>query len=410
MKIEGSDLHEGQQQVVEMILGDAQCNVCIAPRQTGKSYLSQQVVLYWAINHPKANVFWIAPTYQQCMRPFEEIYDGIFLSGALKSANKSELRLTFQNGSVIHFKSIERAANLRGFTATHMLCDEAAYYPENVWAEVLRPITLVHKAKTLFVSTPRGHNWLKTMYDMGQSSEHPNYASCRMHYHQNPFIDLAEIEEARATLPEHIYAAEYEGSFVESGQTVFSNLKACSFERWPSSSGRNYMGVDLGRRADWTVATVVDSDGKVLEIYRDNKKDWAAMIGEIVKLAKKWNAHVLVESNSIGDVVEESIRREWPKTEGFATTSQSKQKIIEALIVAFNTESIRIPSKELFEPLLFELEIFEYQYSRASRSVQYQSPAPFHDDCVMSLAIAWEARERMKASGQYVYPSSSRRY
>lgn len=171
------------------------------------------------------------------------------------------------------------------------------------------------------------------------------------------------------------------------------------------------MGVDLGRRADWTVATVVDSDGKVLEIYRDNKKDWAAMIGEIVKLAKKWNAHVLVESNSIGDVVEESIRREWPKTEGFATTSQSKQKIIEALIVAFNTESIRIPSKELFEPLLFELEIFEYQYSRASRSVQYQSPAPFHDDCVMSLAIAWEARERMKASGQYVYTSvAPRRY
>jgi len=410
MIVEGSDIHNGQQRVIDMILGPAKFCTCVAPRQTGKSYISQQIVLFWAMNSPNERIFWIAPTYQQCTKPFEEIYDGIYKSGAIKSANKSELRLTFKNGSTIQFKSIERPQNLRGFTATKMLCDEAAYYPDDVWSQVLKPINLIHSTKVLFVSTPAGLNWFKTMYDMGMSSEHPDYASCRMNYEENPFVDLSEIEEARATLPEHIYAAEYEGSFVESGRTVFSNLDACTFDRYPQAQGRKYIGVDLGRRNDWTIATVIDQAGNVLEIYRDNKKDWAEMIRNIVDLARKWDAHVLVEANSIGDVVEEQIRREWPKTEGFNTTSQSKQKIIEALIVAFNTQSIGIPSKQLFEPLMFELEIFEYQYSRASRTVQYQAPQPFHDDCVMSLAIAWEAREKMKASGQYVYSSNTRRY
>ena len=410
MKINGTPLHPGQQRVVDMIKGPAKYCTVLAPRQTGKSYISQQIALYWAINNKDARVFWTSPTYQQAQRPFEEIYDGIYKSGILKSANKSEMRLTFLNGSTIQFKSVERPENLRGFTATHLICDEFAYYNDDVWNQVLKPIVLVKGQKCCFVSTPRGHNLFKTMYDLGQSAEHPEYASCRMDYHENPFVDMNEIEEARRTLPEHIYAAEYEASFVESGHTVFSNLEACQVNRWPQPQGRVYIGVDLGRQNDWTVATVVDQQGNVLEVYRDNQKDWSYMIANIVKLAKKYDAHVLVEANSIGDVVAETIKKEWPKTEAFNTTSSSKQRIIEALIIAFNTEAIKIPSKELFEPLQFELGIFEYKYSRSSRSIQYEAPAPFHDDCVMSLAIAWEAREKMKASGQYVYSTGSRRY
>ena len=161
------------------------------------------------------------------------------------------------------------------------------------------------------------------------------------------------------------------------------------------------MGVDLGRQGDFTVATVVDDQGRVLEIYRDNQKEWSYMIDEIVKLAKKWQAQVLVEANSIGDVVLEQIKKQWPKTEPFNTTSQSKQQIIEALIIAFNKREILIPSRELFGPLRFELEVFEYKYSPTSRSVQYTAPSGLHDDAVMSLAIAWRARQQMKSSGLY---------
>lgn len=405
MKIVGADLHEGQLEVVKNIQGPAKYVTCVAPRQTGKSFLAQQVALYWALNNSNYRIFWISPTYAQCRRPFEEIYDGIQASGAIVSANKSTMEIKFKNGSIIYFKSIERPDNLRGYTAHAMICDEASYYPDDVWAKVLKPIVLVHGRTVLFISTPRGSNYFKAMYDMGQSEDHPDYVSCRMSYTQNPFVDQAEIDEARRTLPEHIFKAEYEGSFVDSGSTVFSGLDECTLHKWPQPQGRVYLGVDLGRQSDYTVATAMDETGQVIEVYRDNQKEWSYMISNIVDMAKKWNAQVLVEANSIGDVVTEQIRQQWPRTEPFNTTSISKQQIIEALIVAFNKKEVKIPSRELFQPLRFELDIFEYNYSPRSRSVQYSAPSSFHDDCVMSLAIANKAREAMKNSGRYVTSS-----
>ena len=402
MKILGADLHAGQRDVVQMVQSTSKYATCVAPRQTGKSFIAQQVVLYWALNHPKARIFWVAPTYAQARKPFEEIFDGIYRSGAIKQANKSELQIKFQNGSTIYFKSVERPDNLRGFTADFMICDEAAYYPEEVWAHVLKPITLVHGKKVLFISTPRSKNWFFDMYNLGISKDHEDYESCRMTYEQNPWIDQEEIEEARRTLPEHIFKAEYEGSFVDSGSTVFANLEKNTFSQYPKTGSRFYCGIDLGRQGDYTVATVVNDLGQVVEIYRDNQKEWPYMISEIVKLLKKWNAKALVEANGIGDVVLDQIKREWRDTEPFITTSTSKQQIIEGLVVAFNKDEIKIPSKALFQPLMFELEIFEYTYSPKARTIQYGHPVGMNDDTVMSLAIAWRAREAMKNSGSYV--------
>ena len=405
MIIEGADLHPGQERVVDAILGPEKYVTCVAPRQTGKSFVAQQVILYWALTFPGCKIFWIAPTYAQARKPFDEIYDGIQAAGIIKSANRSNFELKFKNSSVVYFKSVERPDNLRGYTGDFMICDEAAYYSEEVWSSVLKPIMLVKGKKVLFISTPRGMNFFKSMHDLGLDPEQQDYKTIRMHYSENPFVDQKEIEEARRTLPEHIYQAEYEGSFVDSGQTVFTNLDMCQFQQWPKAAGRVYMGVDLGRQGDYTVATVIDDTGKVLEIYRDNQKEWSYMIDQIVRLAQKWGAQVLVEANSIGDVVFEQIKKQWAKTEPFNTTSSSKQQIIESLILAFNQETIKVPSRELFAPLRFELEIFQYHYSPQARTVRYEAPSPHHDDCVMSLAIAWRAKEQMKTSGQYTMGS-----
>jgi len=402
MTIFGADLHEGQLSVVQTIQSGAKYVTCVAPRQTGKSFLAIQVILFWALNNPNAKIFWISPTYAQARKPFDEIIDGIYESGALKSANRSTMELKFQNGSIVYFKSVERPANLRGYTADFMVCDEAAYYTDDVWPSVLKPMLLVAGKVCLFISTPRGNNYFKSMYDLGQSQDHPEYASVRMHYSQNPFINQEEINEAARTLPEHIFKAEYEGSFVDSGATVFTNLEACSVPKWPTGSGKYFAGVDLGRQGDYTVCTIVDSNGQVVEIYRDNQREWSAMIEEIVKLLRKYNAKGLVEANGIGDVVFEQIKKQYKDVEPFITSSTSKQQIIESLIVAFNKQAIKVPSKELFAPLAFELSIFEYQYSARSRTVQYSAPNSFHDDTVMSLAIAWKAKEAMANSGSYV--------
>ena len=106
-----------------------------------------------------------------------------------------------------------------------------------------------------------------------------------------------------------------------------------------ATKGQVFAGIDLGRESDYTVATFIDSDGQVIEIYRDNQKDWSYMITEILHRAKKYNARLMVETNSMGTVVQEQLKRQWQNTEGFTTTNKSKQEIIEGLILDFHERS-----------------------------------------------------------------------
>lgn len=409
MIVHGPALHEGQHRAVDLIKGPSKYVTVVAPRQVGKTFLALQTLLYWAINYKNAIIFFCSPTYMQAKKPMEELYNAIAESGIVKSYNKSDFRIELVNGSVIHFKSTEREDSLRGFTGTHMIVDEAAYHGEEVWNAVLKPIMLVKGQKVLFISTPRGSNWFKRMYDLGQDPEQTNYASCRMHYSENPYLNQEELNEAKRSLPDHIFQAEYEGTFTESGQTVFSLDESLALNYWPKPQGKVYCGIDWGRANDWTVATFMDETGRIVEIYRENKQDWTQMINEILQVVKKYNATVLAEQNSIGDVTFELMKKQHQDTHPFVTSNKSKNEIIEGLAVDLNNDAIKLPSKELFESLWFEMQVFEYEYSPKTRTLRYNAPSPFHDDTVMSLAITNYARKTMKSIGTYAVGSVKRR-
>jgi hypothetical protein len=284
-----------------------------------------------------------------------------------------------------------------------MVVDEAAYMNDEVWKAVLRPIMLVRGKKVLFISTPRGSNWFKEHYDLGQSTdpETSDYSSCRMHYTDNPFVDPQEIENARLTLPQSIFAAEYEGSFEDSGRGVFDLSNTKTFDSYPKPQGKVYCGIDLGRSVDYTVATFIDSNGQVVGMYRENSKDWSGMVQDMLKLIKQFNATVLVEKNSIGDVIHQQIKDKWRDTHPFNTSNKSKQEIIEGLVLDLNESALTLPSEELFPPLLFELSVYEYSYSPKTRSITFNAPSGLHDDVVMSLAIANYHRKQNVSYGTY---------
>ena len=402
MVVQGPELHKGQLRAVDLIKGPAKYVTVVAPRQTGKTFLSLQALLYWSINEPGSVIFFCSPTYQQAKKPMEELYDAINQSGIVKSYNKSDFRIELKNGSVIHFKSTERADNLRGYTGTHMVVDEAAYHQEEVWSSVLKPILLVKGVKVLFISTPRGNNWFKKMYDAGQDADQLDYASCRMHYTENPYLNIKELEEARLSLPAHIFAAEYEGSFTESGQTVFSIDNAQTHNYWHKPQGKVYCGLDLGRANDYTVATFIDAQGHIIDQYRDNLKDWSVMTKNVLERVKKWNASILIEINSSGDVIFEMIKKQWPDTHPFVTSNSSKNEIIEGLAVDLNEGQTKLAPKNKTEALWFELSIFEYEYSPKTRTLRYNAPSGgFHDDTVMSLAIGNYHRKQNVNYGRY---------
>jgi phage terminase large subunit len=401
--VTGPDLHKGQLRAVALVKSKARNVTVVAPRQTGKSFLAMQVVLYWAINNPGAEIFWVSPIYAQAKKVFDQIYDAVHPSGLIRSANKSDVTIKFRNNSKLYFKSAERPDNLRGYTGDYMVVDEAAYMQDEVYKAVLRPIMLVRGKCTLFISTPRGSNWFKEMYDLGQSTdaETADYASCRMHYRDNPFVDPQEIENARLTLPAAIFAAEYEGSFEDSGRNVFDLNNTHTFDAYPKPQGKVVCGIDLGRANDYTVATFMDAKGQIVGMYRENKRDWSEMTQAILNLVRQFNASVLVEKNSIGDVIFETIKKQWNDTHPFNTSSKSKQEIIEGLVLDLNEGNLYLPSESLFAPMLFELNIYEYSYSPKTRSITYSAPASMHDDTVMSLAITNYHRKQNQNYGSY---------
>jgi phage FluMu gp28-like protein len=402
MEVTGFNPHVGQVRVIDAIVNGTEKYVTVvSPRQQGKSLLLINLILYYGINDKGSKIGIIAPIYQQARKLMEDLYEAIKDSGIVESTNFSNHEIKLKTGSKIYFRSSEREDGLRGYTFTYLFMDEASYQTEDAYRRAIEPTALVHGRKVVLFSTPRGRDWFYQMYKLGHDSEYPNYASVRMEQGDNPYINQEEIAAAKKVLPEAIFRAEYGGEFLEGESMVFTNFGQQTFDQYPNRSGKVYIGVDLGRESDFTVAVAMDQAGNVIEIYRDNQKDWDTMQSAIIQLAKKYTGTIMIEINSMGTVIFEQIKKQWQDTHPFQTSMQSKNDIVESLILAFNEGQIKIPSQTLLPELHQELEVFEMSYNPKTRNVRYAARTPFHDDIVMALCIANWNRLQNKSYGQY---------
>ena len=387
--------------VKEIINSHSKYHVACVGRQFGKSLMAINLSLYWMINEGPVKVLWISPTYSQTSKVQKEIMHAIGASNIVKNCNYSDNYITLKNGSEILFRSAEKYDNIRGLTCDYGILDEAAFMKQDAWQEAIRPVFMVKGKKVLFISTPKGKNWFHGLFQLAKSTDYPQYTSYTGSSYDTPYINASEIEDAKRTLPPNVFQQEYLAKFIDSGGEVFSGLDAIQFSAYTKPVGKVYCGIDLGRANDYTVATFMDSQGKVVDIYRANGQEWTTMTNEILKRVKQWQATVMVEVNSIGDVVVELIKKQWADTHPFVTTSKSKNEIIEGLILDTNERSVTIPDGNLFGALLSELEVFTYEYNPKTRNIKYGHPSGLHDDCVISLAIVNYNRKQNKTLGTY---------
>ena len=402
MEVKGFNPHVGQVRVIDKIVnGPEKYVTVVSPRQQGKSLLLINLILYYGINDKGSKIGIIAPIYQQARKLMEDLYEAIKDSGIVEATNFSNHEIKLRTGSKIYFRSSEREDGLRGYTFDYLFMDEAAYQTEDAYRRAIEPTALVHGKKVVLFSTPRGRDWFYQMFKLGEDPSYPNYCSVRMEQGDNPYINQEEILAAKKVLPEAIFRAEYQGEFLEGESMVFQNFGQTVFDKYPNRQGKVYIGVDLGRESDYTVAVAMDQMGNVVEIYRDNQKNWDIMQQAIIQLAKKYTATLMIEVNSMGTVIYEQIKKQWQDTHPFTTSMQSKNDIVESLILAFNESQIKIPDKSLMPELHQELEVFEMSYNPKTRNVRYAARTPFHDDIVMALAIANWNRLQNKSYGQY---------
>jgi phage FluMu gp28-like protein len=405
IKFIGAELHIGQLCIVKDILNsNAMYYTICTPRQFGKSFMAIQLMLYYALNYNNSKLMFTTPVYSQSSKVFKELIQGTKNSGVIDRFNAAENSVIFINGSELFFKSVQQPDNLRGYSIDYMFCDEAAMYKDEVFSGVLRPMLTVKGKKCFLFSTPKGKNFFYDFYVKGNDDSNPRYRSYKGNSEFNPYANKEEIEDARKTLPESLFRQEYLAEFVDDGGDVFTNiLPNSTVSKWSEyQSGEiYYAGIDLGRQDDFTVLTIMNNKGEVVYVYRNNKVDWTLIIKELVNILNKYRPRqTLVECNGIGDVVFSMLKQKYSNVSPWITSNQSKQDIIEELILAFQDNQIKIPNKQLFSPLHIELSDFTFKYSTKTRKILYGARNG-HDDTVMSLAICNHSRLTGANKGQY---------
>lgn len=300
--------------------------------------------------------------------------------------------ILFPRGGSIQIRSADNPDSLRGEGLDLIVYDESAFMREEAFTEAGRPALSDREGGALFISTPKGRNWFWRLYMRGLSDE-TGWAAWRLPTSSNPHIKPAEIEAARQHLPAAVFSQEYLAEFVEDAGLVFRNLAACIHPAPPATpepGRRYYMGVDWGQSRDFTVLLVIDDRGVVVALDRFNQIGWDVQRGRLETLALHWQVElIMAEANSMGGPNIEALQARGLPVFAFTTTTDSKDRLIQALTLAFEQRNISIPDDPV---LLAELQAFEAERLPSGRW-RYEAPGGMHDDTVIALALAHEARQ-----------------
>ena len=376
--------HNAQQTVLD----EAQrFGVLSCGRRWGKSWLGMSIIVRAAGRGQP--VAWMSPTYRMLSDAWRSVRE--VLQPLTVAARADEHRIDLLGGGTVDMFSLDNPDTARGRKFALVVVDEAAMSPnlEPAWNNVIRPTLADLRGKAWFMSTPRGHNFFWQLYNLGVDGAE-GWRSWQMPTSANPYIPADEIEAARRTLPERVFAQEFLAEFIEDGGAVFRNVYKCAdslpLER--VEDGKQYIvGCDWGKYEDFSCFSVFDmATRSQVHMDRFNQIDYRFQLGRLRSLLSRFpGAWVIAEANSIGDPLIEQLRDDGIRVQPFITSSASKTRAIEDLALAFENEDIHI----LPDPIQ-TAELLAYTSTRLpSGAFRYSAPPGGHDDTVMALAMAW---------------------
>jgi hypothetical protein len=263
--------------------------------------------------------------------------------------------------------------------------DEAAFIKKDTVETILLPMLNVRGKKCLFISTPKGKNFLYEYFLNGQKL--PKWKSLRYSTYDSPYANEELINMFRETLAPKLFQQEVEAEFVDSS-SIFNNISDVMCLEpidKPEDDERYFAGIDIGFINDASVLSIINKDGHLVKYYRWENIEAPELMNEIVEINKKWKfIKILIESNNQGLTIYQDLKRRMSNIDEFVTTSKTKPEIINRLIHLFNTKEISLVVDEY---LRIELEAFIFKQN-VNGNIKFMAESGFHDDCVMSLAIA----------------------
>lgn len=340
--------------------------------------LNRQNVLIASTSQDQTDIFWRYVT--RWLSPL--------VDAGLMSQNKTKRTMEFGQ-SLLRVKTGSDADVLRGFDCDILILDECAYLDPNAWYEVGAPMMADRDGTTYFYSTPARKNWFYQLYNRAVADTTGRWAAFHATTHDNPHLSAAAVAELASDMTTDAYQQEIMAQFLEGAGQVFRNVEDCATApRVAPYTGDFVMGVDTAQQTDYSVLTVLDRNTRRMVDYdRFHRVPWSLYRGRVTAMHERWGCNAIVfETNSIGGPNFEALQNDGLPVVAFETTGTSKPPLIESLVLAFERKEIGVFDDPV---LLSELGAYERRVSPTTGRSQYSAPEGLHDDCVMSLALAW---------------------
>jgi hypothetical protein len=288
-------------------------------RQVGKSTVIACKAARFARDHPGTVTLVIAASQRQSSLIFDKIKSEIEQSiqtGEVEYLEEPTLtRVMLKNGSKIYSLPAGRTGYfIRGFTIDLLICDEAAYIPEEVWRAVI-PMVAVSQQE-------RGFGWiilLSTPFGKGgyfySSFQDPDFQQFHISSENCPRIPKAFLLKEKSRMSKAEYAQEYQGEFIDDFNQFFSTtlIKECmSFMEWnferdfDPQNKRYYLGVDIARYGGDENAFAVaemskDNTIRIIKVLTTVRMSITDTIGRVLKLEEKFKfARIFVDDAGVG--------------------------------------------------------------------------------------------------------------
>lgn len=393
-------LHDGQRRI---LASARRMNAVACGRRFGKTTLGLALAAYGAPRAPGGllagyPVGWFAPSYKLLDEAWRAAR--LFLRRYIIRTDAQQKRIELSTGGTLDMWTLLDESCGRGRKYSLVVIDEAGASPylRSAWELSIRPTLTDLRGCAWFLSTPRGRNHFWSLYQLAASSD--EWASHHAPSGANPYLDPAEIEAARSSLPERVYRQEYLAEFLEDGGGVFRGVDTAPRCAWqdaiePTADRTEYIiGVDWGRSHDFTALAVWHSRAGQMSLVHIDRFTGIGYELQTGRLRALWDRFgrcpVIAEANSMGGPLIESLQAQDVPVRPFQTTNSSKAEAIEALALGLERGNVALADDPRVSVLTDEL--LAYTMERLpSGLVRYGAPADQHDDCVMAAAIGHAA-------------------
>ena len=330
------NLHAKQR---EVFISDARWKVCAAGRRAGKSYLSAVELIIEGLKNenrygtplgPMAEVWYVAPTYQQgrdiIWNILKELGGWGTKNSVIDTVHENTSTMKLINGRLIKVKGSDRPDTLRGNSLSYVVMDEYAFMKPEVWDMIIQPSLADLRGEALFIGTPSGKNhfydlWIEADALDGWEAFH----FCSL---DNPIIHPDEIAAARLKMSADAFRQEFEANFEAAGGGAFK-AEDFMYAKNPTSPGTMYMTVDPAgfgkgegmvksamKRLDETAIAVVEvgADGWFVHDMVHGRWGVRETSLQIIRCAQRYRVAALgveggIARNALMPYMEDQMRR-----------------------------------------------------------------------------------------------------